>query len=105
MEERSRQTTVLFADVSGSTRLYETAGDAAALDAIDRKSTRLNSSHGSISYASFYFSSPLELHPFLHDALPISFPPFPPGLSPTRPRICARADSALAWRPKDGRTK
>src|SRR5207237_3356754 len=34
MEERSRQTTVLFADVSGSTSLYETEGDAAALDAI-----------------------------------------------------------------------
>src|SRR5216117_3687838 len=34
MEERSRQTTVLFADVSGSTQLYETEGDVAALDAI-----------------------------------------------------------------------
>jgi len=32
--EPSRQTTVLFADVSGSTKLYETAGDAAALEAI-----------------------------------------------------------------------
>src|SRR5256885_3498049 len=32
--EDSRQTTVLFADVSGSTKLYETAGDAAALTAI-----------------------------------------------------------------------
>jgi adenylate cyclase len=32
--ELSRQTTVLFADVSGSTKLYETAGDAAALTAI-----------------------------------------------------------------------
>jgi adenylate cyclase len=29
-----RQATVLFADVSGSTKLYETAGDAAALEAI-----------------------------------------------------------------------
>jgi len=29
-----RQATVLFADVSGSTRLYETAGDTAALAAI-----------------------------------------------------------------------
>src|SRR5262245_65044479 len=28
--------TVLFADVSGSTRLYETAGDSAALEAISR---------------------------------------------------------------------
>jgi adenylate cyclase len=32
--EPSRQATVLFADVSGSTKLYETAGDAAALEAI-----------------------------------------------------------------------
>src|SRR5438046_8158566 len=34
--EESQQTTVLFADVSGSTKLYETAGDAAALTAIGR---------------------------------------------------------------------
>src|SRR5256885_7611612 len=34
MEERRRQPRVLFADVSGSTSLYETAGDVAALDAI-----------------------------------------------------------------------
>src|SRR5256885_11666839 len=34
--EESRQTTVLFADVSGSTKLYETAGDAVALTAIGR---------------------------------------------------------------------
>jgi adenylate cyclase len=30
----ARETTVLFADVSGSTKLYETAGDARALEAI-----------------------------------------------------------------------
>src|SRR3989442_14603434 len=42
MEERSRLTTVLFADVSGSTRLYETEGDAAALDAIGRCLERLS---------------------------------------------------------------
>src|SRR5437879_1664269 len=34
--EESRQTTVLFADVSGSTKLYETAGDAPAMVAIGR---------------------------------------------------------------------
>lgn len=34
--EVSRQTVVLFADVSGSTKLYETAGDAVAMDAIER---------------------------------------------------------------------
>jgi len=32
----TRQTTVLFADVSGSTKLYETAGDATAMEAIER---------------------------------------------------------------------
>jgi adenylate cyclase len=32
----SRETTVLFADVSGSTKLYETVGDAAAHEAIAR---------------------------------------------------------------------
>jgi len=32
----SRETTVLFADISGSTQLYETAGDAAAHEAIAR---------------------------------------------------------------------
>ena len=34
--EQSRETTVLFADVSGSTKLYETIGDAAAHEAIAR---------------------------------------------------------------------
>jgi adenylate cyclase len=32
--EPNRETTVLFADVSGSTKLYETAGDTVALEAI-----------------------------------------------------------------------
>src|SRR5256712_13651530 len=34
--EASRQTTVLFADVTGSMKLYETAGDALAAEAIGR---------------------------------------------------------------------
>ena len=34
--EASRQTTVLFADVTGSTKLYETAGDALAAETIGR---------------------------------------------------------------------
>src|SRR3989304_3930416 len=41
----------------------------------DRKSTRLNSSHGYISYAAFFFKGygdHRDLHSFLHDALPIS---------------------------------
>src|SRR3990172_471943 len=44
----------------------------------DRKSTRLNSSHGYISYAVFFFNdtAPTEISPLsLHDALPI----FQPG--------------------------
>src|SRR3989338_5575973 len=42
--------------------------------ALDRKSTRLNSSHSSISYAVFFFNdtAPTEIYPLpLHDALPI----------------------------------
>src|SRR3990172_8324660 len=41
----------------------------------DRKSTRLNSSHGYISYSLFFFNDPAppEISPLpLHDALPIS---------------------------------
>jgi len=34
--DTSRRTTVLFADVSGSTKLYEAAGDALAVEAIQR---------------------------------------------------------------------
>ena len=34
--DQARQTTVLFADVSGSTKLYESVGDAAAMQAIER---------------------------------------------------------------------
>src|SRR3990167_8303263 len=44
-------------------------------EAIDRKSTRLNSSHSQISYAFFFFNDPAppEIYPLsLHDALPIS---------------------------------
>src|SRR5690242_8224441 len=41
----------------------------------DRKSTRLNSSHMSISYAVFCFPAPTALYTLsLHDALPISVP-------------------------------
>src|SRR3989304_4640721 len=41
---------------------------------LDRKSTRLNSSHGYISYAAFFFNdtAPTEIYTLsLHDALPI----------------------------------
>src|SRR3989338_7105695 len=44
-------------------------------DAIDRKSTRLNSSHSSISYVVFFFNdtATTEIYTLsLHDALPIS---------------------------------
>src|SRR3989338_5241099 len=57
----------------------------------DRKSTRLNSSHSSTSYAVFFFNDPAttEISPLsLHDALPISSRPKefqgPKGPEPTR---------------------
>jgi adenylate cyclase len=40
--ETERQTTVLFADISGSTKLYETAGDAKALEAIGQCIERMS---------------------------------------------------------------
>src|SRR3990172_2061541 len=49
------------------------AHDAGSIK-LDRKSTRLNSSHGYISYALFFFNDPAttEIYPLsLHDALPI----------------------------------
>src|SRR3990172_5483352 len=49
-------------------------GGAGALPTADRKSTRLNSSHGYISYALFFFNdpAPTEIYTLsLHDALPI----------------------------------
>src|SRR3989304_2964542 len=48
----------------------------------DRKSTRLNSSHGYISYAAFFFNdtATTEIYTLsLHDALPISAPSSPRG--------------------------
>ena len=42
--DNNRQTTVLFADVSGSTKLYEAAGDAKALEAIQNCLERLRRS-------------------------------------------------------------
>src|SRR3990172_3895218 len=49
---------------------------AASSSARDRKSTRLNSSHGYISYSVFFFNdtATTEIYTLsLHDALPISF--------------------------------
>src|SRR3990172_8278487 len=63
----------------------------------DRKSTRLNSSHGYISYSFFFFNDPApsEISTLpLHDPLPIS----PPALrsdrprAPEKPRRAARTD-------------
>src|SRR3990172_6972900 len=54
-------------------------------DLQDRKSTRLNSSHGYISYAVFFFfndTATTEISPLsLHDALPISVGPLPSASS------------------------
>src|SRR3990172_323266 len=72
----------------------------------DRKSTRLNSSHGYISYAFFFFNdtATTEIYPLsLHDALPIS------GWSSSgrrggRRRCSTRGVSrpwALAWRSEE----
>src|SRR3990172_7089005 len=54
----------------------------------DRKSTRLNSSHGYISYAVFFFNdtATTEIYTLsLHDALPISWPLCPPVISTRTP--------------------
>ena len=42
--DSTRQTTVLFSDVAGSTKLYDTAGDAKAMEAIQRCLERLRKS-------------------------------------------------------------
>src|SRR3990172_8401547 len=50
----------------------------------DRKSTRLNSSHGYISYSLFFFNDPATTEIYtlsLHDALPISSIPTPSAWS------------------------
>src|SRR3990172_8275856 len=54
---------------------------------IDRKSTRLNSSHGYISYSFFFFNDPAttEISPLsLHDALPILRPRVPARIPAVR---------------------
>src|SRR3989338_2182454 len=51
------------------------SGFAISSHSSDRKSTRLNSSHSSISYSILFFNDPAppEIYPLsLHDALPIS---------------------------------
>src|SRR5437868_876627 len=71
-------------------------------NSIDRKSTRLNSSHVSISYAVFCFPATTEIYTLsLHDALPISATRRSgSGRSPPRrPRPRARV-----LRPARGRT-
>src|SRR3990172_8360365 len=65
----------------------------------DRKSTRLNSSHGYISYSLFFFNdtAPTEIYPLsLHYALPIwncrsgtATSPRPSSSRPPPPRSCA----------------
>src|SRR3990172_2187759 len=75
--------------------LRQRAGDgvAARQNRSDRKSTRLNSSHGYISYAVFFFNdtATTEIYTLsLHDALPISA---------TRLRLSvARVSSSKSWR-------
>src|SRR3989338_7104184 len=62
----------------------------------DRKSTRLNSSHSSISYAAFFFNDPATTEIYtlpLHDALPIS------PQKPSRKRQRFQTDPDLPRRP------
>src|SRR3990172_188535 len=73
---------------------------------LDRKSTRLNSSHGYISYAVFFFNDtpPPYISPLsLHDALPISSTSRPRGPSPRAPRApsAPRSSSPLAARSEE----
>src|SRR3989304_5308337 len=59
-----------------SPRTPRRARRRAARRATDRKSTRLNSSHGYVSYGVFFFkdTAPTEIYTLsLHDALPICF--------------------------------
>src|SRR3990172_8260939 len=59
--------------------------------AVDRKSTRLNSSHGYTSYSLFFFNdtAPTEIYPLsLHDALPIWTPLRCPSLQPGQVAPC-----------------
>src|SRR3989338_6848204 len=67
----------------------------------DRKSTRLNSSHSSISYTFFFFNdtAPTEIYPLsLHDALPIS----PSAVSPASGSESARKFSGISAPASDG---
>src|SRR3989338_7045380 len=74
--------TTLFRSVAQGLALVGREGVEDAVDGLDgvrgeegdRKSTRLNSSHSSISYSVFFFNDPptTEISPLsLHDALPI----------------------------------
>src|SRR3989338_8429318 len=69
----------------------------------DRESTRLNSSHRSISYAVFFFNdpAPTEFYPLsLHDALPIfaSAAGRASPRAPTPPRCCLSPRRCRIWR-------
>src|SRR5207245_11086847 len=52
--------------VSASARMKEGAAPWEAESALDRKSTRLNSSHGSISYAVFFLKKKNKRHQPYH---------------------------------------
>src|SRR3990172_2081013 len=72
----------------------------------DRKSTRLNSSHGYISYAVFFFKDPAppKISPLpLHDALPIFLPALTASADNARstPTSPFRLPSACATRSEE----
>src|SRR3990172_6861920 len=64
---------------------------------IDRKSTRLNSSHGYISYSLFFFNDPAtpEIYPLsLHDALPIyTLSAGPAGIQPVAQPVAQQVEA------------
>src|SRR5207249_2995567 len=89
----------LEADPCSQGRFLEDQAEHAARLERDRKSTRLNSSHVSISYAVFCLNAPttVETYPLsLHDALPICLRTRPrcgqcragSRADPGRPRYC-----------------
>src|SRR3990172_2094473 len=86
-------------------RMLHAEHPGARRDVRDRKSTRLNSSHGYISYAGFFFNDPATTEIYtlpLHDALPIwvgppwtgsgsGIPDAPRG-APRGPARCPRSE-------------
>src|SRR3990172_1919341 len=75
MDPNMEHIQIFFKLIGDSSRLKILSSIGTVEKTVDRKSTRLNSSHGYISYALFFFNdaATTEIYPLsLHDALPIS---------------------------------